>query len=202
MTSNQILIEGPKFIETLGRNLGKHTKRNEDTSHINYKIHYLLHDPFTFVNAYAKISKNKGALTEGVEDDNVIQSFGLEKATNIAKKIKEDKYTFKPVTRTWIPKPGKKQKRPIDVPNQSDRIVQEAVRGILEAIYESVFNQQSELTNGLSNNRRFYRNYLTLNKSSILSINYVKKIRTNIKKVKIVTTRWSYSTNHKDTGTL
>ena len=158
MTSNQILIEGPKFIETLGRNLGKHTKRNEDTSHINYKIHYLLHDPFTFVNAYAKISKNKGALTEGVEDDNVIQSFGLEKATNIAKKIKEDKYTFKPVTRTWIPKPGKKKKRPIDVPNQSDRIVQEAVRGILEAIYEPVFKEFGKKTKNLCNNYGFRPN--------------------------------------------
>jgi retron-type reverse transcriptase len=110
ITSNQTLIEGLEFIQDLGCYLGKHTKRNEDTSHINYKIHYLLHDPFTFVNAYAKISKNKGALTKGVDDDNVIQLFGLENATNIAKKIKEDKYTFKPVKRTWIPKPGKKKK--------------------------------------------------------------------------------------------
>lgn len=153
--SKQNIIEGIEFIERLGRDLGGHTRRNEDTSHINYKIHYLLHDPFTFVNAYAKISKNKGALTKGVDDDNVIQLFGLENATNIAKKIKEDKYTFKPVKRTWIPKPGKKKKRPIDVPNQSDRIVQEAVRGILEAIYEPVFKEFGEKTKNLCNNYGF-----------------------------------------------
>lgn len=103
--------EGIEFIEALGRDLGAHTRRNENTSHINYKIQYLLYDPFTFVNAYAKISKNKGALTKGVDDDNVIQLFGLEKATNIAKKIKKGKYIFKPVQRTWIPKPGKKKKK-------------------------------------------------------------------------------------------
>jgi group II intron reverse transcriptase/maturase len=153
--SKQNIIEGIEFIERLGRDLGGHTRRNEDTSHINYKIHHLLHDPFTFVNAYAKISKNKGALTKGVDDDNVIQLFGLEKATNIAKKIKKGTYTFKPVQRTWIPKPGKNKKRPIDVPNQSDRIVQEAVRGILEAIYEPVFQEFGEKTKNLCNNYGF-----------------------------------------------
>jgi RNA-directed DNA polymerase len=81
--------------------------------------------------------------------------FGLEKATNIAKKIKKGTYTFKPVQRTWIPKPGKNKKRPIDVPNQSDRIVQEAVRGILEAIYEPVFQEFGEKTKNLCNNYGF-----------------------------------------------
>lgn len=107
------IIEGIEFIKKLGRGLGSHTRRNKDTSHINYKIHHLLHDPFTFVNAYAKISKNKGALTKGVDDDNIIQLFGLEKATNITKKIKKGTYTFKPVQRTWIPKPGKNKKGPL-----------------------------------------------------------------------------------------
>lgn len=64
------------------------------------------------------------------------------KAEKIAKKIKRGKYEFKPVKRTWIPKPGGgKRKRPIDVPTQADRIVQEAIRGILEAIFEPVFLQ-------------------------------------------------------------
>lgn len=154
----QKLIEGVEFIESLGIALGEHTKRNKDTSHVNYKIHYLLHDPFTFVNAYAKISKNKGALAKGFDDDNVIQLFGLEKATNIAKKIKEGNYKFKPVQRTWIPKPGKKKKRPIDIPNQSDRIVQEAIRGILEAIYEPVFQEFGKKTKNLCNNYGFRPN--------------------------------------------
>ena len=56
-----------------------------------------------------------------------MQLFGKEKAQKIAEKIKKDKYEFKPVKRTWIPKPGKKKKRPVDVPTQTDRIVQEAI---------------------------------------------------------------------------
>lgn len=148
-------MEGIEKIEKLGKSLKGHTRRNLDTSHINYKIQYLLHDPFTFVNAYAKISNNKGAFTKGVENDNIIQLFGLEKANNLAKKIKDGRYQFKPVQRTWIPKPRKKKKRPIDVPSQSDRIVQEAIRGILEAIYEPVFVEFGKKYKNLCNNYGF-----------------------------------------------
>jgi retron-type reverse transcriptase len=114
------LIErGKKQIKKLSYKLDRHTERNKNTSHINYKINYLLHDPFTFVNAYTKISKNKGALTKGYKDDGDIEYFGLKKAKILAEKIKNDNYEFKPVKRTWIPKPGKKTKRPVDVPPQS-----------------------------------------------------------------------------------
>ena len=51
---------GEKKILKLGKKLKQHTKRNSNTNHINYKIFHLLYDPFTFVNAYTKISKNKG----------------------------------------------------------------------------------------------------------------------------------------------
>ena len=63
-------------------------KRNKDGKHVNYKIHYLLHDPFIFVNAYAKISKNKEALTKSHEDESVIKLSDLQTAVQIAQKIK------------------------------------------------------------------------------------------------------------------
>ena len=150
-----------KLIEEKSEKLTKHTKRNKNTNHINYKIFHLLHNRYTFVNAYVKISKNKGALTEGHEDEKIMEFFGIKKAEKIANQIKKDQYKFKPVKRTWIDKPGKKKKRPIDVPNQSDRIVQEAIRGILEAIYEPVFKEQGEKTENLSNNYGFRPNNST-----------------------------------------
>ena len=142
-------------IQQLSKKLQKHTKRNENLNHINYKIYYLLHDPFTFVNAYTKISKNKGELAEGYNEDNIIEHSGLTQAKKIAKQIKNGTYKFKPVKRTWIPKPGKSKKRPVDVPSQSNRIVQKAIRGILEAIYEPVFKELGEKTKNLSNNYGF-----------------------------------------------
>lgn len=140
---------------SLGTRFHKFVQRNQNGIHINYKIHHLLHDPFIFVNAYAKITKNKGAMTEKHDNEGIMKFFGLNEATKIATKIKQNKYKFKPVKRTWIPKPGKKEERPIDVLTQSDQIVQEALRGILEAIFEPEFKHWGHITKNLSNNYGF-----------------------------------------------
>jgi retron-type reverse transcriptase len=150
-----LIKQSRELITNLGKRLEAHTQRNLNTNHINGKIFHLFRDPFLFVNAYTKISKNKGALTEGYKDSGTMKYFGIAKANQLARKVTEESYEFSPVKRTWIPKPGKNKKRPLDVPTQSDRIVQEAVRGILEAIYEPVFIEQGLLTNGLSNNYGF-----------------------------------------------
>ena len=121
--------------------LEEHTRRNKDTKHINYKIYYLLCNPYTFANAYAKINKNKGT----------IFFFGRSNAKEIAKKFRKNTYT-------WIPKPGKsfpKIQRPMDTPTQEDRIVQEAIRGILEAIFEPEFEEFEKFTKYLSTNFGF-----------------------------------------------
>lgn len=152
---SELKKKGYEKVLKLSKKLQKHTERNLNIKHTNYKIQYILHDPFTFVNAYTKISKNKGALTKGYNDDNIMEYFGLEQATNLAKQIKNGTYKFKPVKRTWIPKPEKNKKRPVDVPTQSDRIVQEAIRGLLEAIYEPVFKSLGERTKDLCNNYGF-----------------------------------------------
>lgn len=130
----------------------KHVERNLNTNYINRKIFYLLHDPFIMENAYSKISKNKGALTEGYKDQKYMEYFGKDKSKILIDKIKRGTYKFQPAKRTWVPKPGKSKKRPIDVLTQNDRIVQEAVRGILEAIYEPVFIEWGEKTQNLCNN--------------------------------------------------
>lgn len=134
------------------KKLNKHVERNLKTNHINYKLFYLLFDPFTFVNAYSKISKNKSVLTKGHEDESVMEDFGFARAKRIADSIKKGTYKFKPAKRAWIPKFGKSKKRSINVPSESDRIVQEAIRGILAAIFEPVFQEHALDTKGLSNN--------------------------------------------------
>ena len=146
------------FRKAKAKKLIRHAERNKDTTHINYKIQHLLYDPFTFVNAYTKINKNKKALTKTHNKNKIIKIFGEKSAEKITKKIKKNKYKFKPIKNVWVPKPGTKQKRPFIIPTQADQIVQEAIRGILEAIYEPVFYQQSKLTNGLSNNYGFRPN--------------------------------------------
>jgi len=64
--------KGKVLIKNLGKRLTKYAERNLNTKHVNRKIFFLLRDPFTYVNAYAKISKNKGVLTEGYQDENTM----------------------------------------------------------------------------------------------------------------------------------
>lgn len=142
---------GPEFydmarqsINDKAHKLNAHTKRNTNLSHINYEVYHLLCDPFTFNNSYTPVSKNKGALTKGVEQDaEVMKLFGKDIMKKISNQFRRRKYKWQPVRRTLVQKPGKKKgkMRPIDTPTQQDRIVQEALRGILEAIYEPEFRE-------------------------------------------------------------
>lgn len=165
-------------VDLLSQKLKRFTARNKTTDHVNYKVWYLMHDPFTYINAYAKISKNRGALTKGYEDEKTMKSFGQKSAETIVKKIKSGKFKFKPVKRTWVSKSGKISKRPLNVPTQTDRIVQEAVRGILEVIYEPEFVKQGELTQNLSNNYGFRPNLSTWDA--------IEKLKTHSKRCNIV----------------
>lgn len=52
-------------------------------------------------------------------------------------------YRPQPVKRCWIEKPGRKDKRPLGIPIVRDRVVQTAVRLVLEPIFETNFDQNS-----------------------------------------------------------
>jgi group II intron reverse transcriptase/maturase len=133
-----------RFQETLAkfRLLERHVARNQKTLYKNKNLYYLLCRPETFINAYAKISKNPGSLRDGViEGEGTMRLFGLEQGEAISNKFKKHTYKWKAGRRVWIPKSGRGSKRPIDISTQEDRIVQEALRGILEAIYEPEFRE-------------------------------------------------------------
>ncbi len=57
--------------------------------------------------------------------------------------LKRGAYQPKPVKRVWIPKPGSAEKRPLGIPTVSDRVVQTALRMVIEPIFEREFAPQS-----------------------------------------------------------
>jgi hypothetical protein len=60
----------------------------------------------------------------------------------LEKRLAEGRYRATPVKRRWIPKSGGKL-RPLGIPVLEDKIVQHAVRRILEAIWEEDFHDES-----------------------------------------------------------
>ena len=95
-TKNQqqkLLNLGKLLTKKYAAHLQAHTDRNVDTNHVNYKIYYLLGNPYTFVNAYTAISKNKEALTKGIDPEETIASyFGIINAKTIANKFRTNSY--------------------------------------------------------------------------------------------------------------
>ena len=63
--------------------------------------------------------------------------------TRLSRELREGAYRPKPVKRVWIRKLGSKEKRPLGVPTVRDRIVQSALRLVIEPIFERDFAAHS-----------------------------------------------------------
>lgn len=93
--------------------------------------------------AWEKVKSNAGAC--GV-DGITIGRFAKDSPSRLLavnEQLKRGTYQPKPVKRVWIDKPGSAQKRPLGIPTVTDRVVQAAVRMVIEPIFEHRFAQHS-----------------------------------------------------------
>jgi len=100
--------------------------------------------------AYKNLYANKGAATKGVNDDTA-DGFSEEKINMIIKSLTDESYYPNPVRRSYIQKKqNSTKKRPLGIPTFTDKLVQEVLRMILEAVYEPTF---SNFSHGFRPNR-------------------------------------------------
>lgn len=62
---------------------------------------------------------------------------------SLQEKLKKGSYHPQPVQRVWIPKAGSKERRPLGIPRVEDRVVQMALRNVIEPIFEHLFAERS-----------------------------------------------------------
>lgn len=93
------------------------------------------------VEAYAKIGKNDGATTRGI-DGETVDGMSLDKIRHVAQVLRDGAWIWKPVRRTHIPK-KRGGTRPLGIPSWSDKLVQQMIKFILELYYEPQFSKLS-----------------------------------------------------------
>jgi group II intron reverse transcriptase/maturase len=101
-------------------------------------------DPRNLRCAWRQIASNRGARTAGVDGKTVGRICATTGREAFLQELRDDlragRYRPSPCRRKWIPKPGKPgQFRPLGIPTVADRLVQCAIKNLLEPIFEATF---------------------------------------------------------------
>jgi group II intron reverse transcriptase/maturase len=110
-------------------------KHNVDRGWVNFDLYRLLYRPELYEVAYEKIKSKPGNMTAG-SDGQTLDGFSHQTIRNLIASLRDESFQFQPARRTHIPKANGKM-RALGIPSPRDKVVQEALRLILEAIYDS-----------------------------------------------------------------
>lgn len=124
--------------ERVLNSLNEHSK---DSSYKFERLYRILFNEELFYVAYQKIASNGGSTTKG-SNGRSIDEMSLARIETLIASLKDESYQPHPSRRVHIPKKNGKT-RPLGIPAFEDKLVQEVVRMILEAIYEGHFETTS-----------------------------------------------------------
>jgi RNA-directed DNA polymerase len=108
-----------------------------------HSLYDKVHKPANLDSAYREVAANHGA--PGV-DNITIEDFTAGLIRNLQKlehQLCDGSYRPQAIRRVAIPKPGTNETRPLGIPTVRDRIVQSALRHVLEPILERQFAEHS-----------------------------------------------------------
>jgi len=120
---------------TMLATLEKHNVRGGKWHSLMDKVYH----PANLDSAYREVAANRGAA--GV-DHITVEDFGANLARNLDKlehQLRSGEYRAQSIRRVNIPKPGTNETRPLGIPTVRDRVVQAALRHVLEPILERHF---------------------------------------------------------------
>jgi retron-type reverse transcriptase len=107
---------------------------NSNRQWVNRDVYRLMYKEDLYILAYQRIKSKPGNMTPGT-DEEILDGFSLEAIREIIREMKTEQFRFKPVRQQFIPKPNGKMRK-LGIPCVRDKIMQEVIRLILEAIYD------------------------------------------------------------------
>lgn len=125
------------------------TKRMLDTLKVGVrggKWHTLIDKVYAKLNLYSaarRVTGKKGAAGVDHQSTEDFSEHTLAEIERLHEQLRDEQYTPQPVRRTWIPKPGSKEQRPLGIPTVRDRVVQAALLHVIEPIYDHTFHDRS-----------------------------------------------------------
>jgi RNA-directed DNA polymerase len=120
-------------------------KAGKEPEHQFENLYGLLCNEVWLRVAHHAVNTNQGRETAGLDGITMSNFHGdLERnLKRLQEQLKAKTFEPMPVKRVYIPKPNSEKKRPLGIPTLLDRIVQEALRMILEPIWEADFSVHS-----------------------------------------------------------
>src|ERR1700760_2500400 len=102
-----------------------------------------VYEPRNLQSAYWKVWRNGGSA--GVDGQRVssFEAREEQQLQQLAEELRTQSYQPMAVKRVWIPKPGSAEQRPLGIPVVRDRVVQTALRNVIEPIFERDFAEHS-----------------------------------------------------------
>lgn len=94
-------------------------------------------------SAFEEVKRRKGGAGVDHETIEMFERNLEENLRRVSEELASGRYRPRAIKRTWIPKPGSREKRPLGIPTVRDRVAQAALRHVLEPIFEREFAEQS-----------------------------------------------------------
>ncbi len=118
---------------------------SEPADRVWFRLWDKTYAPANLQSAFQKVWRNGGSAGA---DEQTVAHFGRHAEAELQRlhaQLRDGTYQPQPVRRAWIAKPGSKEKRPLGIPAVRDRIVQGALRHVLEPIFEAEFASPREI---------------------------------------------------------
>jgi RNA-directed DNA polymerase len=117
-------------------------KARKEPNLVFTSLYHHVVDVDNLLACYSTLEPNKATGVDGVTKqqygENLVQNL-----ENLSQRLKDMKYRPQPKRRSYVPKPGSAKGRPLGISSFEDKLVESAVKRVLEPIYEQAFEDSS-----------------------------------------------------------